>query len=132
MSISRCVLNFKHTSTAAKLNIGHQKPTKAACCRSFILCSSKGEQKEQEQTSPLLPDDSLESRDGQQPGQSFFFCYSGYINRIYDAVRLLLDHPAANREGKRGISLNAVAKYSMIKAKQPNVIVVLKISQCKY
>lgn len=102
MSISRCVLNFKHTSTAAKLNIGHQKPTKAVCCRSFILWSSKGEQKEQEQTSPLLPDDSLESRDGQEPGQSFFCCYSGYINRIYDAVRLLLDHPAANREGKRG------------------------------
>lgn len=66
------------------------------------------------------------------PAKVFFFCYSGYINRIYDAVRLLLDHPAANREGKRGISLNAVAKYSMIKAKQPNVIVVLKISQCKY
>lgn len=26
-----------------------------------------------------------------------FFCYSGYINRIYYAVGLLLDHPAASR-----------------------------------
>lgn len=88
-----------YTSSVTKLNTDDQKPTKVACCQFFTPWRCKEEQEEQEQTSPLLPDDSLESRDGQQPCQRFFCCcYNSYINRIYYAVSLLLDHPAANGE----------------------------------